>query len=117
MVIMIFPDNRGEITRDDGLILVERTQIGIFCRLSIYVFGFESPVPHFHILKGDPKQPAWETCIKIKQAEYYHHSGKEGVLNKKQKKALVTFLKKMRGDLNVDNWKCIVSVWGDEQPK
>ena len=55
---MIFPDNRGEITRDDGLVLIERTYIGIFSGLSIYVFGFEGPVPHFHVLKGDPKQPA-----------------------------------------------------------
>ena len=49
-------------------------------------------IPHFHYrLKTNRNK--FHTCIKIEKPEYFHHTGKESVLNSKQIRSLIRFLK------------------------
>lgn len=49
-------------------------------------------IPHFHYrLKNDWNK--FHKCIKIESPEYFHHTGKESVLNSKQIRSLIRFLK------------------------
>ena len=49
-------------------------------------------IPHFHYkLKTDWNK--FHTCIQIEKPEYFHHTGKESVLNSKQIRLLTRFLK------------------------
>lgn len=48
-------------------------------------------IPHFHYrLKSDWNK--FHTCIRLDSPEYFHHTGKEDVLNSSQKKNLQKFL-------------------------
>ncbi len=48
-------------------------------------------IPHFHYrLKSDWNK--FHTCIRLDSPEYFHHNGKEDVLNSSQKKNLQKFL-------------------------
>lgn len=48
-------------------------------------------IPHFHYrLKSDWNK--FHTCIRLDSPEYFHHDGKEDVLNSSQKKNLQKFL-------------------------
>nr|DAZ19335.1 MAG TPA: hypothetical protein [Caudoviricetes sp.] len=48
-------------------------------------------IPHFHYrLKSDLNK--FHTCIRLDSPEYFHHNGKEDVLNSSQKKNLQKFL-------------------------
>lgn len=48
-------------------------------------------IPHFHYrLKSDWSK--FHTCIRLDSPEYFHHNGKEDVLNSSQKKNLQKFL-------------------------
>lgn len=49
-------------------------------------------IPHLHYrLKTDWNK--FHTCIQIEKPEYFHHTGKESVLNSKQIRSLIRFLK------------------------
>ena len=50
-------------------------------------------LPHFHIWDKNSQGGKFHTCVQIKQPAYFHHTGKEGVLNTSQRKELVEFLK------------------------
>jgi hypothetical protein len=104
--------NFGEIIRKDGQILLEMANIGSFDGFTIYIYGSEGPKPHFHLIKGNPKYPDFETCIKINNPIYFHHSGKEGVLNSKEKKRLIEFLKSNNKYFpDKTNWQMLVIQW------
>ena len=107
----------GKLIREDGQILYEMSQIGKFDSFEIWIYGGEGPVPHFHLITGNQKSPEFETCIKIKEAEYFHHSGKEGALNSKEKKRLIEFLQKPHHKLSGTNWEILVAQWGMNNPK
>jgi hypothetical protein len=98
--------------------LNEMAQIGLFDQYSLYVYGREGPVAHFHLLKGNPDNPSWQTCIKIETSEYFHHDGKEGTLNSKQKKHLVDFFNTSNQDLpQITNWQSTVVAWNQNNPR
>lgn len=72
-------------------------------------------IPHFHYrLKGNWSK--FHTCIRLDRPEYFHHTGKEGVLSSKQLKKLVKFLNdpvrfsKYIG-LFKNNWELICFLW------
>lgn len=106
----------GEIIRDDGTILLEMARIGEFDNFLIYICGSEGPIPHFHLIKGNPKYPDFETCIEITKPIYFHHSGKEGILTSKEKKRLIEFLKKSHYMLEGTNWQVLVAQWCMNNP-
>jgi len=107
----------GEIIRENGQILLEMAKIGEFDNFSIYVYGSEGPKPHFHLIKGNPKSPNFETCIEISSSIYFYHNNKEGILNSKQKKKLVDFLNKKHRLLNSTNWEVLVIQWCLNNPE
>jgi len=109
---MIINNTRGEILRSDGQVLTEMTQIDILLDFAVCVYGSEGPVAHFHVLKGNSKYPDWETCIEIRHPKYFHHFGKESILNSKQKKDLMTFLSAPHKYFSTkSNWQVLVIVW------
>jgi hypothetical protein len=92
-------------------ILLEMAQIGTFNKYTIIVWTNDSVnIPHFHIVDSSTRGEEFHTCIKIEKAEYFHHSGKEGVLNSKQRKSLVDFLKK-HFDEDTSNWEYLIMTW------
>lgn len=72
-------------------------------------------IPHFHYrLKNNWKK--FHTCIRITSAEYFHHTGKESILNSKQLKDLIQFLNSsisldQYNDKFNDNYELIVFMW------
>lgn len=86
----------------------------------IYVNSDDSGfIPHFHYVdetsRGKDKKKGFHTCIRIKESEYFHHTGKEGVLNTKQRKELAEFMKQpfRNPKFNMTNWEFIVQSWND----
>lgn len=71
-------------------------------------------IPHFHYRKGNPNNYEFHTCIKLKSPEYFHHTGKEDVLNNKQLKELIKFLQSSSKNKRYSsNWEQILSLWND----
>lgn len=67
-------------------------------------------IPHFHIVDKVTLCNNFYTCIKIETPEYFHHTGKEDVLNSKQRKLLVTYLSsKIKKGLSA--WEYLVMTW------
>lgn len=69
-------------------------------------------IPHFHYRTKN----TWEfhTCIRLDIAEYFHHDGKEDILNSKQRKQLVKFLKaEPRNKRYKTNWERVLADWND----
>lgn len=71
-------------------------------------------IPHFHYrLSSDWSK--FHTCICIDKSEYFHHNGKEDVLNSKQKRALQKFMtSKVCGkyfDRFRNNWELVCFLW------
>ena len=70
---------------------------------------------HFHYRKKN-NWDEFHTCIMIEEAEYFHHDGKEDVLNSKQRKLLDEFLRSKvtiarYADKFVNNWELICFLW------
>ena len=73
--------------------LTEMARIGFTDDMYEIYINTDDPgnIPHFHYRKAN-EWDKFHTCIKIATAEYFHHTGKEDVLNSKQRKELVKFL-------------------------
>ena len=97
--------------------LNEMARIGEYQPFIVYVYGKEGPVPHFHLIKGSPDTPSWQTCIRIDASEYFHHTGKEEVLNSGERKELVEFLKQPNKYIaSITNWQYLVAQWSSNNP-
>ena len=95
--------------------LLEMARLGYFDDYEIFVFTNDSgKIPHFHIRDSNTMGQKFHTCIRIDKAEYFHHTGKEDILNKKERKELVNFLNsKYRNRDNETNWSHLVDLWND----
>lgn len=83
-------------------------------KYKVFVNGSEGSIPHFHIWDDATNGKEFHTCICIKDVEYFHHTGKEGVLNSNQKEKLMEFLKKEPQNKRYRNhWEYICSMWND----
>ena len=67
-------------------------------------------IPHFHIVDKSTLGSKFHTCVKIESPEYFHHTGKEGVLNSKQRKSLVNFLNSLT-PLEISHWEFLLLTW------
>lgn len=67
-------------------------------------------IPHFHIKDTNSNGNKFHTCIKIEKTEYFHHTGKENILNSKLRKELIKFLKS-ETELGITHWKYLVATW------
>lgn len=69
-------------------------------------------IPHFHVVDSSTLGDQFSTCIQIEKPEYFHHTGKEGVLNSKERKALVKFLRSPDPDgVFETNWDVLLYEW------
>lgn len=108
-----FKDYINEIQENNyskNLELEEMTRVGYLNpKLEIYVnTNDEGNVPHFHIHDISTKGNEFHTCVQIeKKNMYFHHTGKENILNSKERKQLNDFLKTndKYGELN---WKVLI---------
>lgn len=70
-------------------------------------------IPHFHYRKAK-NWNEFHTCIQIQAPNYFHHGNKQDILNSKQKKELIDFLKaKPRNKRYETHWEYLVSMWND----
>lgn len=92
--------------------LMEMANIGSIDNKLVAIIRMNDPgnIPHFHIVDKATLGRDFHTCIKIETPEYFHHEGKEDVLNSKQRKNLNDFLKN-KNELDVTNWKYLVTTW------
>ena len=92
--------------------LMEMANIGSIDNKLVAIIRMNDPgnIPHFHIVDKATLGRNFHTCIKIETPEYFHHEGKEDVLNSKQRKNLNDFLKN-KNELGVTNWKYLVTTW------
>lgn len=93
--------------------LTEMARIGFTDDMYEIYVNTDDPgnIPHFHYRKAN-QWDQFHTCIKISSAEYFHHTGKEGVLNAKQRKELQKFLEKPSDDFaNMNNFQIVIAMW------
>ena len=93
--------------------LMEMARVGFFDEYEIYIHTDDpGNIPHFHIWDAETKGNKYHTCIRIDKPEYFHHTGKEDILNSKDKKDLVKFLKSKPKNKRYDNyWQILVDEW------
>lgn len=84
-------------------------------KFKVFVNGGEGNIPHMHIWDDDTDGERFHTCVCLNEIEYFHHSGKEDILSKKQKEALVDFLKSecSKNKRYKTNWEYLLSMWND----
>ncbi len=99
-------------TLNNERMLTEMAAIGnINSKLCIYVrMNDPGKIPHFHIVDQSTLGSVFHTCVKIKVAEYFHHTGKEDVLNSSQRRDLVKFLNG-KDKWGESNWKVLIKEW------
>ena len=103
---------------DDSRLLLEMARVGdMDNKLAIYIRSNDPRnIPHFHIVDQATLGNEFHTCIKIGVAEYFHHTGKENILNTKQKKSLMKFFSK--SDKWGDNyWDIVLQEWNRNNSK
>lgn len=91
----------------------EMAQMGKFSEYTIWVYGKEGPIPHFHFVSKDK-----EGCIQLNKNEYFSHTGKVAELSHLERKELIEFLQKPSNELpNVSNWQLLIATWNLNNPK
>ena len=98
--------------------LLEMAKVGpLNDELVIYIWTNDGGnIPHFHIVDKATMGNEFHTCVKIMSAEYFHHTGKEDVLNSKQKKTLMKFF--TMSDKWGDNyWDIVLQEWNRNSSK
>ena len=82
----------------------------------VVVFTNDSgKIPHFHYFDDNTRGSEFHTCIRLDKPEYFHHSNKDGILNSKQRKELINFLRSPHKRYkNETNWQHLVYLWNDE---
>lgn len=92
--------------------LLEMARVGFFDKFEIYVHTDDpGNIPHLHIWDRGTRGQKFHTCISILEPEYFHHTGKERVLNTKQLKAMLIFLLKPSEDFEGSNWNTLIRLW------
>ena len=103
---------------DDSNLLLEMARVGdMDNKLAIYIRSNDPRnIPHFHIVDQATLGNEFHTCIKIGVAEYFHHTGKEDILNTKQKKSLMKFFSK-RDKWGDYYWDIVLQEWNRNNSK
>ena len=100
---------------NDPRLICEMARVGDMTNeLEVFVNTKEGGnIPHFHVWDKNTNGQKFHTCIEIADNRYFHHNGKEGVLNSRQRKALDGFLrqKPARATKFETNWDAILSFW------
>lgn len=102
----------------DEKLLNEMARIGEVDDLAVYIRSGEGPIAHFHIMDSNALGSLFHTCIRIEEPKYFHHTGKEDILNSREIKELIKFLnlpnrsKRFSGT----NWNRVVDEWNTNNP-
>lgn len=116
----IAEEMQNQYNKEHGLIC-EMARVGYFFRdqYEVYV-NTNDPgnEPHFHIRDTSTQGDEFHTCIKIKEAMYFHHDGKEDNLNTHQRKSLHEFLqskpsKQYKRISFPTNWDKVIYEWNE----
>ena len=93
--------------------LMEMAKIGEMKNYTIIVWTNDSGnIPHFHIVDSNTLGNRFHTCVQIEKPEYFHHTGKEDVLNSGERKDLVKFFKSPDPDEVFNtNWDILLYEW------
>lgn len=92
-------------------VINEMSQVGTFSKYTIIVWTNDpGNIPHFHIVDSSTRGEKFHTCLKIESPEYFHHSGKEDVLNNKERKELLKFLNS-KDKWGEQNWIVLLKEW------
>lgn len=91
-------------------------QVGLVGNYEVFVNTNDGGnIPHFHF-RDSRDWNKFHTCICIDKSEYFHHTGKEDILNSHMKRALQTFmtspvsLKRYKDKFN-NNWEVVCFMW------
>lgn len=99
---------------DEYDILTEMAQIGYIGPYQIYVHTNDpGNIPHFHIWDLSTRGKNFHTCVRIDCPEYFHPTGKEDVLNSKQRNELITFLQSPYRERKETIWQHLIDTWND----
>ncbi|HPB57559.1 MAG TPA: hypothetical protein PLL49_03515 [Bacteroidales bacterium] len=83
-------------------------------KFQVFVRGSETPIAHFHISDDETNGQKFHTCVCIEKAEYFRHTGKEGVLSSKDKQNLMAFLRAAPKNKRYQtHYEYICSMWND----
>lgn len=104
------------IDNDDNNLTVklnEMARVGFIDEYEIYIHTDDpGNIPHFHIWDKETKGNKFHSCIRIDQAIYFHHTGKEDKLNSKDRKNLVNFLQSSPKNKRYNtNWELLIDMW------
>ena len=94
--------------------LEEMARIGSYDEVEVVVFTNDpGKIPHFHIRDIVTRGSIFHSCVRIDKAEYFKHTEKEDILNSKDKKDLVKFLKeKTNSKIFIGtNWQLLLYMW------
>lgn len=113
-------DKLGEYEKLRESMLLEMARVGfIDNKYEVYIHTDDpGNIPHFHIWDTETRGQKFHTCIRIDSPKYFHHTGKEDVLNSGMRKDLMLFLKsKSKNKRFSTNWEYLVSMWNDNNSK
>lgn len=91
-------------------------RVGYSGDLEVYVNTDDGgKIPHFH-LRDKTDWNKFHTCIEILRPKYFHHEGKEDVLNTSERKELQKFIEspvrlKKYASMFENNWQLICFLW------
>lgn len=112
---------KKQYAKETEHMILEMARVGYFFRdkFEVYIHTDDpGNEPHFHVRDSATQRNEFHTCIKIKTNEYFHHTGKEDVLNSQMRKALVEFLqkepaKKSKKIQFLTNWDKVLYEWNE----
>lgn len=95
-----------------GYNLSEMAAVGNFNGMYLVIFTNDAGnIPHFHIFNNqNPACATFDACIKLETPEYFKHSSHTDILNSKQIKKLIKFLK---SDIHPGRtyWDVLLEAW------
>lgn len=103
------------ILDEDDNVILEMARVGFINEYEVYIHTDDpGNIPHFHIWDVNTKGKKFHTCIRIDEPKYFHHTGKEDVLNSGDRKDLVMFLNQQPKNKRFKtNWEYLLSMWND----
>ena len=108
-------ESEGDSHMEDPHVLCEMARVGdMNPKLEVYIRTDDGGnLPHFHIWDKNSRGEKFHTCVQIKEPTYFHHDGKEGVLNTSQRQELMAFLKSKPTNTRRFStfWEAVVTFW------
>ena len=83
-------------------------------RIEILIYTDDTGmIPHFHFKSRD----GLDGCIRLDKPEYFIHGHHTSILNTKQIRSIVKFLKSPYKNRGISNWEHLIDSWNDNNSK